>query len=81
MSTPKQAAARLLLAAMDQGKAPAQMTREEMATTLDERVSDQKRAKILEFAGKISAPFRDRLTRIAGTPEAAGEAGEAAEAE
>ncbi len=81
MSTPKQAAARLLLAALDQGKAPAQMTREDMATALGERVSDQKREKILEFAGKITAPFRDRLARIAGAPEAAGEAGEAAEAE
>ncbi len=55
MSTPKQAAARLLLAALDQGKAPAQMSREDMATALGERVSDQKREKILEFAGKITA--------------------------
>jgi hypothetical protein len=71
MSTPKQAAARLLIKTLDTGKAPAQMTREEMAAALDERVSDQKREKIIEFVGKIVAPFRDRLTRIAGTAEAA----------
>jgi len=72
MSTPKQAAARLLLNALDHGKAPAQMTREEMAVVLDERVSDQKREKVLDFVGKISAPFRERLTRIAGTEAAEG---------
>ncbi len=70
MSTPKQAAARLLLNALDQGKVPAQMTREEMAAVLSERVSDQKREKIIEFVGKVSAPFRERLTRIAGAAEA-----------
>jgi hypothetical protein len=77
MSTPKQAAARLLIKMLDNGKAPAQMTREEMAAALDERVSDQKREKVIEFVGKIVTPFRDRLTRIAGTAEAA--AGGAAE--
>jgi hypothetical protein len=84
MSTPKQAAARLLLHALDQGKPPAQMTREDMAAVLSERVSDQKREKILEFVTKVTAPFRDRLTKIAGAAEAgageaeagAGEAGE-----
>jgi len=78
MSTPKQAAARLLLNALDHGKAPAQMTREEMAVVLDERVSDQKREKVLDFVGKISAPFRERLTRIAGTEAAEGAEGAAA---
>jgi hypothetical protein len=67
MSTPKQAAARLLLNALDHGKSPAQMTREEMAAVLNERVSDQKREKVLDFVTKISAPFRERLTRVAGT--------------
>ncbi len=81
MSTPKQAAARLLIHALDQGKAPAQMSREDMATVLSERVSDQKREKILEFVGKISTPFRDRLTRIAGTAESAEGAAEAEAAE
>lgn len=81
MSTPKQAAARLLLHALDQGRSPAQMTREDMAAVLGERVSDQKREKVLEFVGKITAPFRDRLTRIAGTAEAAGEAAEGDAAE
>ena len=72
MSTPKQAAARLLLNALDHGKSPAQMSREEMAVVLNERVSDQKREKVLDFVTKISAPFRERLTRIAGTEAAEG---------
>ena len=73
MSTPKQAAARLLLSALDGGaKSPATMTREEMAAALNERVSDQKREKILSFATKISTPFRERLTKICGEAAAEG---------
>ena len=80
MSTPKQAAARLLLNYFDNGgKALPQMSREEMAAALGERVSDQKREKILEFSGKISNPFRERLAKICGEAPAAGEEKEAAE--
>jgi hypothetical protein len=71
--TPKQAAAKLLLHALDQGKALGSMTREDMAAVLAERVSEVKHARILEFAGKISAPFRERLTRIAGAADPEGE--------
>ena len=72
--TPKQAAAKLLLHALDQGKALGSMTREDMAAVLDERVSEVKHTRILEFAGKISAPFRERLARIVGAAEPEGEA-------
>ncbi|MBA3707340.1 MAG: hypothetical protein H0W83_00805 [Planctomycetes bacterium] len=72
--TPKQAAARLLLQCLDSGKVPSQLTREDMASTLGSRISDQKREKILEFVTKVSAPFRDRLSKIVGEPAAAGEA-------
>jgi hypothetical protein len=75
--TPKQAAARLLLQCLDNGKVPSQLTREDMATLLGSRISDQKREKILEFVTKVSAPFRDRLTRIVGEPSAGGAAEDA----
>jgi hypothetical protein len=71
--TPKQAAAKLLLHALDQGAALAKLTREDMAAVLSERVSEVKHARILEFAGKISAPFRERLERIAGAADPEGE--------
>ncbi len=78
--TPKQAAAKLLLQALDQGKSPASMSREEMATALAERVSEVKHTRILEFVTKISTPFRERLTKIAGEVDkdeaAAGTTGE-----
>jgi hypothetical protein len=72
--TPKQAAAKLLLHALDHGTAVVKMTREEMSAVLTERVSEIKHGKIVEFAGKISAPFRERLARIAGAPDQDGEA-------
>ena len=78
--TPKQAAAKLLLHALDKGQAIGGMSREDMATVLSERVSEVKHARIIEFAGKISAPFRERLERIVGAGET-GETGEAGEAD
>jgi hypothetical protein len=80
MSTPKQAAARLLLNTLDSGaKPPAQLSREEMAAALGERVSDQKREKIIEFGNKILTPFKDRLSKItaaaAAKPEGQAEEG------
>jgi hypothetical protein len=75
--TPKQAAAKLLLHSLDHGTAIGTLTRESMATILDERVSEIKQAKIVEFAGKISAPFRERLARIAGAPDQEGDASSA----
>lgn len=71
--TPKQAAAKLLLHSLDQGTAIGTMTRESMAAVLNERVSEIKQAKIVEFAGKISAPFRERLSRIVGAPDPEGD--------
>jgi hypothetical protein len=65
--TPKQSAARLLLAALKSGaKHPTTMTREEMATVLDSRISDEKRAKILGFVEKIETPYVERLIRLTG---------------
>lgn len=75
--TPKQAAAKLLLHSLDQGKALSAMTREEMAAVLAERVSEIKHARILEFVTKISAPFRERLTKIAGESDKDEPAGDA----
>ena len=72
--TPKQAAATLLLHSLDHGKAVGTMSRDEMAAVLAERVSEIKHGKIIDFAGKIAAPFRERLARIAGAPEQEGEA-------
>jgi len=71
--TPKQCAAKLLLSLhQNGGKTPAQMTREEMTELLGTRISDDKRAKVLEFVGKIANPFVERITKISG------EGGEAA---
>lgn len=72
--TPKQCAAKLLLTLHQTGgKTPAQLTREEMTDLLGTRISDEKRAKVLEFVGKIANPFVERITKISG------EGGEAAE--
>jgi len=72
--TPKQCAAKLLLNLYQSGgKTPTQLSREEMTDLLGTRISDEKRAKVIEFAGKIAAPFIDRVTKISG------EGGEAAE--
>lgn len=65
--TPKQAAARLLLANRKTGaKHPTAMTREEMAAVLDSRISDEKREKILGFVDKIETPYVERLVRLTG---------------
>lgn len=70
--TPKQAAARLLLASLKQGKPhPTQLDRQQMAETLDSRISDEKRAKILEFVGKIENPYVERLTKLTGAADGA----------
>ena len=76
--TPKQAAARLLLAAATQGRPhPTALDRMQMGEFLDSRISDEKRAKILDFVAKIEAPYLDRLRRLGGDE---GEAEPAAEA-
>ena len=64
--TPKQAAARLILAALAGGKAPTELSAPEMTEALGSRISEQKREKILDFAEKISKPFRERLEKITG---------------
>lgn len=72
--TPKQCAAKLLLTLHQTGgKTPSQLSREEMTDLLGTRISDEKRAKVLEFVGKIANPFVERITKISG------EDGEAAE--
>ncbi len=76
--TPKQAAARLLLAATQGKPHPTQLDRMQMSEFLDSRISDEKRAKILEFAAKIETPYLDRLKKLTG--EGGDEAVEAAEA-
>ena len=69
--TPKQAAARLLLAALKTGaKHPTVMPREEMGLVLDSRISDEKRAKILGFVEKIEGPYVERLIRLTGEGDA-----------
>lgn len=76
--SPKQAAARLLLATLQEGAPhPTKRTREDMSTALNTRISDDKREKILAFVVKIEGPFVDRLTKLTG--EAATEAEGAAE--
>jgi hypothetical protein len=73
--TPKQAAARLLLAAVSQGKPhPTQLDRMQMAEILDARISDEKRAKILEFVTKIEGPYLERLKKLTGEGGDEGEA-------
>jgi hypothetical protein len=67
MTTPKQAAARLLLSTLTEGALhPSKRTREDMSTLLGTRISDEKREKILTFVTKIEAPFVARLQGIAG---------------
>ncbi len=74
--TPKQCAAKLLLTLHQSGgKTPTQLTREEMTERLGTRISDEKRVKVLEFVTKIEAPFVERVTKISGEADAAGEAG------
>ena len=72
--TPKQAAARLLLSALEGGRPPGQLTAPEMTEALGTRISDQKREKILEFVEKIAGPFRDRLQKLKGEDDKAGSA-------
>ncbi len=65
--TPKQAAARLLLATLQEGALhPTKRTREDMSATLGTRISDEKREKILTFVDKIESPFADRLRKLTG---------------
>lgn len=73
--TPKQCAARLLLATFKQGKPhPTTLDRLQMAEALGTRISDEKRAKVLDFVGKIETPFLDRLQKLTGADDAAAEA-------
>ncbi len=73
--TPKQSAASLLLATIRQGAPhPSKLDRLQMAAALDSRISDEKRAKILDFVSKIETPYLERLARLAGE---GGEEGEA----
>ena len=72
--TPKQAAARLLLAATQGKPHPTQLDRTQMSEFLDTRISDEKRAKILDFAGKIETPYLDRLKKLTGEGDEAAEA-------
>lgn len=76
--TPKQAAARLLLAATQGKPHPTQLDRMQMAEILDSRISDEKRAKILEFVAKIENPYLERLKKLTGEGGDAPEAAEAA---
>lgn len=65
--TPKQAAARLLLATIKEGALhPTKRTREDMSAALDSRISDEKREKILAFVGKIETPYVERLVKLTG---------------
>ena len=68
--TPKQAAARLLLAATQGKPHPTLLDRTQMAEFLDTRISDEKRAKILDFVAKIENPYLDRLKKLTGADEA-----------
>jgi hypothetical protein len=77
--TPKQAAARLLLATVKDGALhPTKRTREDMSAVLDSRISDEKREKILGFVAKIEAPYVERLVKLTG--DGGDEGGEAAPA-
>ena len=65
--TPKQCAARLLLATFKTGKPhPTTLDRMQMAEALATRVSDEKRVKIIEFVAKIETPFLERLQKLTG---------------
>ena len=73
MTTPKQAAARLLLSTLTEGAPhPSKRTREDMSTLLSTRISDEKREKILSFVTKIEAPFVARLQGISGDEKGEG---------
>lgn len=73
--TPKQAAARLLLATIKEGALhPTKRTREDMSAALDSRISDEKREKILGFVAKIEEPFVERLNKLKGEGDEAGDA-------
>lgn len=65
--SPKQCAARLLLATLQEGAPhPTKRTREDMTTALGTRISDEKREKVLAFVVKIEGPFVDRLKKLTG---------------
>ncbi len=64
--TPKQAAARLLLAATKGKPHPTTLDRTQMAEFLDTRISDEKRAKVLDFVSKIETPYLERLLKLTG---------------
>lgn len=65
--SPKQCAARLLLATLQQGAPhPTKRTREDMTAALGTRISDEKREKILAFVVKIETPFVERLSKLTG---------------
>ena len=73
--SPKQCAARLLLATLQEGAPhPTKRTREDMSTALGTRISDDKREKVLAFVVKIEGPFVDRLKKLTGEGEAGTEA-------
>lgn len=73
--SPKQCAARLLLATLQEGAPhPTKRTREDMTTALGTRISDEKREKVLAFVLKIEGPFVDRLKKLTGEGEAGAEA-------
>jgi len=78
--TPKQAAARLLLAASKGKPHPTTLDRTQMAEVLDTRISDEKRAKILDFVAKIETPYLERLQKLTGEGGEGGEGGDEAEA-
>jgi len=72
--SPKQCAARLLLATLQEGAPhPTKRTREDMTTALGTRISDEKREKVLAFVLKIEGPFVDRLKKLTGEAEGAAE--------
>jgi hypothetical protein len=78
--TPKQAAARLLLAATQGKPHPTQLDRMQMAEILDSRISDEKRAKILDFVAKIENPYLERLKKLTGEGDEAAESAAAPQA-
>jgi hypothetical protein len=74
--SPKQCAARLLLATLQEGAPhPTKRTREDMTTSLGTRISDEKREKILAFVVKIETPFVERLTKLTGEASTEAEGG------
>ncbi len=70
--TPKQCAAKLLLNVSTSGALhPSKLDRQQMATALDTRISDEKREKIMGFVAKIETPYLERLARLAGEEDEA----------